>query len=83
VYCGLDWVYMDTIPYFSSHILTPRKTLQHQATANVFLDILVGYIWVFGFQPMHHGSNFRFIKQSLHIFRFFLLPKRRAGSQPH
>jgi hypothetical protein len=72
---------MDTIPYFSFHIVTPRKTLQHQAAENLFLDILVGYVWVFGFQSIHHRSNFGFFKRSLHIFRFFLLPKGQAGSQ--
>jgi len=70
----LVWVDMDAIPYFSIHLLTPRNPLQHQAATNRFKDIFAGYIWVFGFQPVHQHSNFRFIKQSLHIFRFFLLP---------
>jgi hypothetical protein len=71
---GLGWIYLDAIFYFSFHILTPRKTLQYQAAANLFLEILLGDFRVFGFQPVHHHSNFRFLKESPHIFRFFVLP---------
>jgi hypothetical protein len=47
--CGLGWVYLDAIAYFSFHFLAPRKTLQDQATANFLLEILVGYSRLFGF----------------------------------
>ncbi|HEV2452752.1 MAG TPA: hypothetical protein VGY98_00730, partial [Verrucomicrobiae bacterium] len=69
-YSGLDWVYMDTILYFSFHILAPQKALQYQAAANLFLDILVSYVRVFGFKPIHHCSDFQFIEQSIHSLRF-------------
>jgi hypothetical protein len=70
--CGLGWVYLDAIIYFSFHFLIPRKTLHDQPAANFLLEILVGYSRLFGFQPIHHHSNFHFFKKSIHSSFFHI-----------
>jgi hypothetical protein len=62
-------VYVDAIAYFSFQILIPLKTLGFQTAANPYFESVIGYIRVFGFQPVNDLSKFRFIKQSVHFLK--------------